>query len=42
MKEFQIQRMSEHDQILEAKKEQARLLKHIHFPNRRLQQEQSN
>jgi hypothetical protein len=29
MRDFKTQRMSEEDQILEAKKEQARLLKHI-------------
>ena len=41
MKQFHLQRMSKHDQILDAKKEQARLLKHVHFPSRELQREKS-
>ncbi len=41
LKQFYIQRMSKEDQILEAKKEQTRLLKHVHFPSRKLQREKS-
>ncbi|CAF3620661.1 unnamed protein product [Rotaria sordida] len=40
MQEFKTRRMSEDERILEAKKEQARLLKHIRFPNSRIRDDQ--
>ncbi|CAF4049855.1 unnamed protein product, partial [Rotaria sp. Silwood2] len=40
MQEFKTRRMTEDERILEAKKEQARLLKHIRFPNSRIKDDQ--
>ncbi|CAF0829403.1 unnamed protein product [Rotaria sp. Silwood1] len=40
MQEFKTRRMSEDERMLEAKREQARLLKHIRFPNSRIKDDQ--